>query len=349
MIKHTAAAAAALFVALIAGTLFTSCTSLHSNDNYISDSGFYFDTYIDIKISTEGEYDASALLAECMDKCAEYEDILSAYKEGSELFGLNAGEAEKADNGGYVISRPLYECISLGLQYGEMTGGAFDISIFPVSSLWIWDAETPALPDDKDIRKALEYVDCSKISVGSSEDEGAAGLADGLFYVMLPDGMKLDLGGIAKGYISGKLADYLEECGVKSAVINLGGNVRAIGSKNTGDDWVIGIQKPFSGRGEVIEKESISGLSVISSGDYERYFILDDKLYYHILDPDTGYCVNTDVDQITIVGTDDVLGDVLASSGMVLGVERLMEIIESNRLDVKVIVTYNDASTKRIN
>ncbi|MGN0362252.1 MAG: FAD:protein FMN transferase [Bilifractor sp.] len=322
-----------LCVTFASGSLLSGCTlpsglsggaASSSGTQVAEDAGTYFDTVIDIRV-----YGAQAekLLKGCFSICEDMENTLSAQKESSELYKLNHRSTDSV-----TVSDDLAACIREGLAYGAMSEGTFDITIYPVKELWDFEGDTddPVIPDDTSISKALQKVDYTKVHV-----KGNTVTFDS------PDTM-IDLGGIAKGYISLKLKDYLKQNGCTSAMINLGGNVSVLGSKPDGSPFIVGIQKPFAERGEVLTTVDAEDESVISSGVYERYFRKNGKLYHHILDPKTGYPADTSLNQATVIGTDDVLGDALSTICILLGRENAEELIRNNDLDVTVLFTDTD-------
>ena len=139
----------------------------------------------------------------------------------------------------------------------------------------------------------------------------------------------IDLGGIAKGYIADKLKEYLESEGIKHAIINLGGNVLTLGGKLNGEPFRIGIQKPFDESGAPITSVEATDLSVVSSGNYERYFEVDGKIYHHILNPKTGMPYDNHLYGVTILSKTSVDGDALSTVCYSLGLEKGMELIKS--------------------
>lgn len=141
--------------------------------------------------------------------------------------------------------------------------------------------------------------------------------------------MGLDLGAIAKGYIADKIKEFLMEKGVKSAIINLGGNVLCIGGKPDKAPFNIGIQKPFADRKETIAVMELSDKSIVSSGIYERFFERDGNFYHHILNPKTGYPYDNSLVAVTIISDKSVDGDGLSTSCFALGLEEGMKLINS--------------------
>ena len=153
---------------------------------------------------------------------------------------------------------------------------------------------------------------------------------DGTYSISKPDDVILDLGAVAKGYIADKIKDFLEENGVKRAIINLGGNVLCIGKKTNTDNFGIGVRKPFAANNEVLVALSVDDSSVVSSGNYERYFYADDgTFYHHILNPATGYSYDNDLSDVTILSKDSLTGDCLSTTCFCLGLEDGMKLIES--------------------
>ena len=140
---------------------------------------------------------------------------------------------------------------------------------------------------------------------------------------------QIDLGGIAKGYIADRLKEYLESQGIEHALIDLGGNMLTLGGRYDGSDFRIGLQEPFADTGTVMAAVTVNDQSVVTSGDYERYFEKDGVIYHHILDPDTGYPIQNDLDQVTIISDESVDGDALSTTCFALGLEDGLELIQS--------------------
>lgn len=279
-----------------------------SQPQMVSKSGFYFDTVINIEIESDrGE----ALLDECFSLCDHIEKTFSRTLETSELYQLNHRTSNQVE-----VSEELADLISLGLEYGELTEGAFDITIAPISDLWDFKSDNPALPSQESIDEALRAVDYTKVHVAGNT------------ITFDNEYTQIDLGAVAKGYAADSLKEYLTSEGISTGIINLGGNVLTIGEKDDGGSWNVGIQKPFSERNEIITQIAVQDKSVVSSGVYERYFKQDEQLYHHILDPKTGYPVQTDLWQTTIVSDLSVQGDLLSTSCMLLGYDKAKKLLQ---------------------
>lgn len=299
-------------------------TGTGAADDPVEWAGTYFDTAISLMIYGD---DAQAWMKSAVSICRRMENTLSAQKETAELYQVNHRHEQTVE-----VSDDLAACIREGLKYSEMSDGAFDITILPVKELWDFESgdHEGKVPDDEDIREQLKKVDYTQVHL------------DGNQLSFDSSDTMIDLGGIAKGYISGKLKDYLKKEGCTSALINLGGNISTIGTKPDGSAWNVGIQKPFDSRGEVLTTVRVSDESVISSGIYERYFKSGGKLYHHILDPRTGKPAETDLDQVTVVGEDDAAGDALATIGIVLGKEKTEQFLSDHGLADSVRVLFTD-------
>lgn len=291
----------------------------------ISKTAFKLNTVVTITI-----YDSSdeSLLTEALALCDRYEKLFSRTLKTSELYKLNHQVLPEKD-GFYDISPETASLIQKGLEYSSLSDGAFDLSIAPVSSLWDFTSEEKIVPSKDMIEKALPLVGYEKITLKKNAVKFET------------PGMGLDLGAIAKGYIADRIKEFLKEKGVKSATINLGGNILCIGAKPDGTPFRVGIQKPFADRSETIASVDITDRSVVSSGIYERYFKKDGTLYHHILNPKTGYPYQNSLVSVTIISDKSVDGDALSTSCFSLGLEKGMELI--NRLpDTEAVFITDD-------
>ena len=308
--------------------LFTGCGNITDADTSttgnqpISISSIKLNTAVQITI-----YDSQdkALLNDCLALCDKYELIFSRTNEKSELYKLNhrkdVSDGDFGTDGQttpypvngtadtWHISEDLAALLSEGLDITRESDGAFDIAIAPLTSLWDFTAEDPEVPDDAAIQKALPLCSSDGVTI------------DGEDITPPSDDIQFDVGAIAKGYIADRLKDFLMKKGVKSAIINLGGNVLCIGSKPDGTPFKIGIQKPFADRNETEAVMDITGKSVVSSGIYERCFKQDGKLYHHILNPQTGYPYDNGLISVTIISDQSVDGDALSTTCFALGLE----------------------------
>ena len=257
-------------------------------------AGSYFDTYISIKIYGGSD----EIIDGCFDICSHYEELFSKSLSNSDIYRINSscGKAVK-------VSHETIKLIRDAGYFYELSGGDFDISIYPLSSLWDFSADDKSIPNKSDIDDALLHVSYDNILINEEDDT---------ITLLDPKG-GIDLGGIAKGYIADRLKDYLVSEGIDSAVINLGGNVLVIGSKPGGSPFNIGIQYPFRNTGEVIRSVKVSDKTVVSSGIYERFFEDNGRIYHHILDPKTGCPAESDLLGATVITDSSEYADALST------------------------------------
>ena len=192
--------------------------------------------------------------------------------------------------------------------YAE-TGGAFDITVYPVMDAWGFYSGAPDVPNDATLQNALKNCGCNHLILNGNTIRFAE------------ENMGVDLGGIAKGYASAAVAETLMQNGVESAVISLGGNIHVLGSKPDGTDWSVAIQDPEDAT-RYIGTVSVSDMAVVTSGSYQRYFEKDGVKYHHILDPKTGCPANTGLRSVTVVSRNDMEADALSTALFVMGMEQ---------------------------
>ena len=340
---------------LLTGCQNAAGTNTDTGKEPISISSIKLNTAVQITI-----YDSQdkSLLDDCLDLCDKYELIFSRTNENSELYKLNhrkdtSDKDPHADGqttpypvsgtaNTWHISEDLAALLSEGLDITRESNGAFDIAIAPLTSLWDFTAEDPKVPDESDIQKALPLCSSDGVTINGQD-------------ISLPsDDIQFDVGAIAKGYIADRLKDFLVKKGVKSAIINLGGNVLCIGSKPDGTPFKIGIQKPFADRNETEAVMDITGRSVVSSGIYERCFKQDGKLYHHILNPKTGYPYDNGLISVTIISHQSVDGDALSTTCFALGLEDGLKFAEKKGVQAVFITKdyelhYTDGFQDEIN
>lgn len=270
-----------------------------------SSSFFAFDTYISITVYSKT--DAASLLLQCREAVTDTEKTLSAYNTDSELFALNStGIAEHP-------SPELYETLTAAVGFCRMTEGAYDPSLFSVVDLWgICSDREFSVPSVDAIAAAGEMSGIDKILL---TDDGS---------IVLCGGVKLDLGGIGKGYAQEKAARILENSDIEYAVLDFGGNITAVGSKADGSMFRIGIKNP-SGDGVCGIIETASGMYISVSGSYERFRVSDGVTYVHIIDPDTFSPAVSDILSVAVISEDGMLSDAVSTALYVMGLEKGME------------------------
>ncbi len=295
-----------LFSVLIITFCFSGCAQ-----NPVSQTAFLLDTISTITVyEYSGDESAEEVINQCFELCSDYEKKLSRTIESSEISAVSSALGSKTQ-----ISNETAALISKAVKYSELSNGKFDITIAPVSSLWDFKSESPAPPNDEEIKEALTHVNYKNISVQGSTVQ------------LLDEKAAIDLGGIAKGYIGDKSKEFLIEKGVKKALINLGGNILVICPEN--DSLKIGIQDPNSQEGNIIGAVSTNGNSLVTSGIYQRCFEYNGKTYHHILDTSTGYPADNSLASVTVIGPESADCDALSTTVFCLGSEEGLKLINS--------------------
>lgn len=308
---------------LLLALCFTACSA---KQEVLSGRTFALDTLIEIKLYAYPKQQQDQLIQDAFDLIESLEDTLSMHIAGSDIDRINQNAGIEPT----TVSALTYRVLQDSLFFSERTNGLFDVTSGPLIRLWAIDPPDGHFPSESELRETLPLIDYRAISF----------LPDNQVY--LPQkGMLINLGAIAKGTIADEVKRFLLERGVTSALINLGGNVQTIGSKPDGSSYVIGIQDPNSTRGEYLLSIHANDASVVSSGDYERFFEYEGKIYHHILNPKTGFPAETNIKQITIITPNSQTADGLSTSVLLLGVQDGIALIESLR-DVEAILITKD-------
>lgn len=303
-----------LFVGLLSGCVFPT------SKNEVSNSGFYFNTIINITLYNTNN---SKLIDDCFDIAHKYENMFSNTIPESDISKINDNAGIKS----VKVNPETIELLNSAIKYCELSNGKFDITIGKLSELWNISkisqsikndeniTDDSVIPKESDILALVNHINFHNIIIDSNS-------------VYLSDSdSKIDLGGIAKGFVADKMKEYLLENGINSAIINLGGNVLTIGSNTNGNSFNVGIQKPFNKSGEIITKISVISKSVVTSGIYERYYKVDDVIYHHLLDSKTGYPINNNLLSVTIISDSSTEGDALSTICFSLGLDEGMNLI----------------------
>ena len=270
---------------LPAFVLLAGCASAPTQAVPTAEATFFaMDTVMNLRIYEGGD---EGVLTDAEARVRELEALWSVTGEGSEIYALNhAGAAELSPETADLLDTALGMC--------QRTDGALDISIYPVLRAWGFTTGEYAVPDGETLSALLSCVDYTQVA------------QDGT-YAALPEGMEIDLGSVAKGCTGWWLSWLLRENGVTSALLDLGGNIQAVGAKPDGSPWRVGVRDP-AGDGNIGVVEVVDQ-AVITSGGYERYFEQDGVRYWHILDPKTGQPARSGLSSVTVVGGTGAVGD----------------------------------------
>ena len=236
------------------------------------------------------------------------DELMSTYRPESQLSQVNAHAHERP----IVVDADIITVVERGLEMSRLSGGAFDITYASVG--YLYDYRAHQRPTDAEIAAALPGVDYRQVVV----DRDARTIR------FLKQGVRIDLGGIAKGYAVDRAVERLRELGIRHAMVNAGGDTRLIGDRR-GKPWIVGIRDPRA-EGRMVTRLPLADESISTSGDYERYFEEDGVRYHHILVPGTGKSAS-EVRSATIIGPDATQTDGLSTTVFVLGVERGMELV----------------------
>ena len=300
-----------LFCLILASLCPFFLTGCQRNAAETTKTGFYLNTVVSITL-----YDRSGedpLFDEAMSLIGEYDSLLSKTAEGSDIYRIN-----HADGSPVEVDARTAELLSIALSYASLSDGLVDPTIGTLSDLWSFgDTNEGIVPSREDIEEALSHIDYTKVKLSGNT------------VTLLDPKARLDLGFIAKGYIADKLKEFLTKNGVENGIINLGGNVLTIGTKPDGSDYHIGVQKPFAETGTALTTLTVRDRSLVSSGNYERYFEKDGILYHHILSTRDGYPVNSGLNGVTISSENSVDGDALSTLCFILGYEKGRKLIDS--------------------
>ena len=299
------------------------CDNEDSNQP-ISRTEIFMSTPVSITIY---DGDNENILDKAFKKVAEVENLVSINKENTEISELN----KNAGIGKVKLSDISYDILKKGLEYSKLSNGSYDITIGPLVKLWNIGFEDAKVPSKDEINEVISSIDYNNIEINDSTKE----------VFLTKKGMEIDLGSIAKGYIADEVANILKQEGVNRAIIDLGGNIYALGSKSSDSNWKIGIQNPFNDRGEVVGGIEVSDKTVVTSGIYERFIEENGVKYHHILNPKTGYPYETDIAGVSIIADESIDADALSTLTFTKGVEEGLRFIEG--LDnVDAIFITND-------
>lgn len=279
-----------------------------------------------IQISSYGNNGREAM-EEAVMEIGDIDDRMSFYKEDSDISKINqnaGGEFQK-------VSDQTYFVLKRAVDYSILSKGAIDLTVRPITNLWGIGSENPQIPDKEVIDETLKLVNYKDIEFDSMQKAVR----------LKKTGQSIDVNCIAKGFAADEAKRILLKHKIKHAVINLGGNVVVIGSKLEGTPWRIGIQHPAKDRGNYIGFIDVIDKSIVTSGDYEKFFMYNNEKYHHIIDSRTGYPVKNKIISTTVISEYSIDGDALTTCLYVLGVNEGLKFIECIK-DVDAIVITED-------
>ncbi|KEI93117.1 thiamine biosynthesis protein ApbE [Clostridium botulinum B2 433] len=302
--------------------VFVGCNS--KPEEPVSRETYLMGTIINIKAYGKN---ADKAVQSSVDKISDIENKMSLNISTSEVNKINK-------NSGIApvkVSKNTFDVIKASLIYSEKTKGSFDITVEPLVSIWGIGTDKARIPSKDEISNALKLINYKDVIINEKEST-----------VMLKrKGQAIDLGAIAKGYTADELKKVLLNYNVSSAFLSLGGNVYVLGNKPDKTPWKIGVQNPLEPRGDYLGIVSVSDKSVVTSGNYERFFERNGKRYHHIFDTKTGYPAEKGLISVSIISDKSIDGDALSTSVYTLGLDEGKKLIESLK-GVEAIFVTND-------
>lgn len=269
---------------------------------------FAMNTYI--TLTAYGE-NAKSALTDSENRIRELERLLSVTDENSEIYLANHSKGAAT-----ALSPDTENVVSFALEMANKTNGSLEPTIYPVLTAWGFTTENYQIPTQETIDRLMQSVGFEKVQIQEHS-------------LLLPDGMQLDLGAVAKGYTGDEIVSILKSHGVTSAIISLGGNVQTVGTRPDGSMWRVGLKAPDAdGHIGILE---VSDCAVVTSGGYQKYFIGEDgKNYHHIIDPSIGRPAESGLVSVTVVGKEGKLCDALSTALFVMGADRAIEFWREN-------------------
>lgn len=293
-------------------------------DSPYTETKFMVGTVVTLKVYDVGKED---VLEVAFDEIESLGALLTMHEAGSETEEINKHAGSKP----VKVSDHTYQLIDIAIQHAKLSNGMFDISIGPLTSLWNIGFPDARKPEQSEIDAVLPLINYELIELNPDQQT-----------VFLKEkGMKIDLGGIAKGYIADEVVKIFKEHGVTTAVIDLGGNVIVMGKNIKDKPWTVGVQNPFLSRGESIGSIQVVDKSIVTSGIYERVLEVDNDQYHHLLSPKDGYPFMNGLAGVSIISDLSVDGDALSTAAFAKGVQEGLKLIEEYENADAIFVDIN--------
>ncbi len=315
------------FISIITLMIVAGCEQSKekpSMTNPYKQTAFLMGTVVTVKIYDE-------------EKQAVLDPVFKRIEDLAKQISINEGESEVTDINEMAgvkpvkVSEDVFKLVDAGKSFSDSANGSFDISVGPLTELWHIGYPDARKPNQSEIKEVLPLIRYDLIELNKQNQT---------VYLMKP-GMRLDLGAIAKGYITDEVLSTLKSHQVKKAIIDLGGNIYVLGKNQRGEKWTIGIQDPFSPRGEIVGKIKESNKSIVTSGIYERYLEVDGVKYHHILNPEDGYPFANDIAGVSIISEKSIDGDALSTSVFSKGIKEGMNYIEGIKGAEAIFVSHD--------
>lgn len=301
---------------------------------FLEKEDFIFNTRVYQKIEYDNNEKEDILfkIKEVVEKATlimhEFEKKLSFFKESSEISEVNVNSAKRFTR----VSFDTFEILKKSVYYSKLTNGIFDITIAPLVKAWAINTENPRVLSESRVKELLNLVDYEDVVLNYSN----------LSVMLLRENQKIDLGGIAKGYIADRIIEFYKKNNINSAIIDIGGNIKVLGRKNEDDLWSVGIFEPKKHSKKVICSIEVENKSIVTSGSYERAFIYNGELYSHILNSKTGYPIKSDLKSMTIVSDESIDGDALSTPLFIMGKDKAYEFMKKHNISGIMVTNKNE-------
>ncbi len=297
------------------------------NKEAYSDQQFLMGTYVKMQIYDDGK---EAVLKKGFDRVKELADKITVNEPGSEVDKIN----EQAGIKPVKVSDDVYPLIKKAYQYSVESDDGFDLSIGPITQLWHIGFDDARKPEQSEIDEALKLVKHEQVIL--DDDEQTVFLEE--------KGMELDLGAIAKGYITDEVVKVFKANGVTTAIVDLGGNVYVLGHspRKENSDWKVGIQDPNQARNTIVGSVPASNKSLVTSGIYERNLKVNGETFHHLFNPKTGYPFDNEIAGVTIISKESIDGDGLSTAIFSMGVKEGMAHVNQLKNVDAIFVTRDD-------
>jgi thiamine biosynthesis lipoprotein len=289
-------------------------------------------TVVSVELAGVPPSEAPGILKAVFAEAERLELIFSSYLPGSELNHIN----REAHAGPVRASSDMMAVLKRALEISRMTDGAFDVTVGPLMRVWKFFPEKKgAVPSESEVAQALQSVGWKNVELDT---------ARGTVRLLRP-GMVLDLAGIVQGYAADRMAAVARQRGVRSALINVGGDIYCLGERPGGGSWKIGLEHPRM-EGQVLAGLKLRDTAVTTSGDYRNYFIHNKRRYSHIIDPRTGRPARTGVVEVCVIAPDCMTADALAKAPFIMGVEKGLKLLDGLDSVEGIIVAEEGSSVK---
>lgn len=299
-----------------------ACSGIPGRTEEYSGSFFAMDTYMTFTVYDDSARNAQTVLKLAEERIGELEELWSVTDENSDIYAVNHGGGQHVD-----VQEDTARLLSFALEMAKETDGALEPTLYPVLTAWGFTTDKNQIPSAEQIRGLMQTVGYDRVVLAGNQ-------------VTLEDGMMLDPGAVGKGYAGDEVEQILRENGITSALLDIGGNIQAVGAKPDGSDWRLGIRSPF--KEGVLGVLRIADRAVVTSGNYERYFIGEDGVRYgHIMDPSTGYPVDNGLASVTIIAKEGKLCDALSTALFVMGAEQAVSFWKT-RQDFDMLLITED-------